>query len=366
MLRGLYTAVSGMETSQKKLDVISNNIANTNTSGFKKDLVVTETFPELLISKINGQLESKPHAREVDVQVERDGEAFRLNTGSGYFIAEGPQGKSYNSSSVFARDENGFLRTFVRDYEGRIDTSEGNYILDRQGERIQLEGGNLDVNSRGQLLVDGQEVADLLFRPGLGPKNNIIGTLNSGIGLDRIQTNFLQGGPEETGNTLDLAIEGSGFFRINTPDGQMYTRNGNFTLDSNGELVTKEGYHLLSLGGSILLDEDMRVEDLNISEEGTIYFGDEYFDEIDIVNIANVKDLRKYGQGYYRMEEGVEAQEEDFEGKILQGFLENSNVNPVEEMVDMITSLRLYESNQKVVQAYDDILQKAVNDIGRV
>lgn len=362
MLRGLYTAVSGMQTTQKKVDVISNNIANVNTTGFKKDVVVTESFPEVLIKKMNGNLRPEPYSRYISVDVDRDGQAINITTESGYFVSEGPMGKSYSSSSSFTIDEEGFLRTFVRDNGGEIDASKGNYILDSNGARIQVDDNNIDINNRGQVLVNGQEAADLLYRPGF----DVIGTLNSGLGLNRVQTYFTQGSPEETNNTLDIAIDGQGFFKVATPLGEMYTRNGNFTLNDNGEIVTKEGYFLLGELGSIILDEEFSLQNFQIAEDGAIILNGEFIDQIDIVNISNLKDLRKYGEGFYQFAEGSEIQAQDFRGKVLQGFLETSNINPIDEMVDMITSLRLYESNQKVVQAYDEILQKAVNDIGRV
>lgn len=351
-----------MQTTQKKLDVASNNMANVNTTAFKKDVVVTESFPEVLIQKINGHQQAEPYSRNVLVEVERDGEALRVSTDSGYFIAEGSLGRSYSSSTTFAPDEEGYLRTFTRDIEGRINTSQGNYILDTNGNRIQIEGNNVEVNQQGQLIANGQAVANLIFRPGF----NTIGTVNSGLRLEKMQTNFSQGGFEETTNPLDFAIEGNGFFRINTPQGEMYTRNGNFTLNNNGEIVTKEGYYLMGQYGSILLDQEFQLADFRIAEDGAVILNNQLIDQIDIANITNVDVLRKYKEGYYQVAEGMEAEMEPFEGKVMQGFLETSNINSIQEMVDMIKILRLYESNQKVVQAYDDILQKAANDIGRV
>lgn len=362
MLRGLYTAVSAMQTTQKKLDVASNNIANVNTTGFKKDVVVTESFPEVLIQKMNGQLPTEPYSRNISVEVERDGEALQLSTESGYFIAEGTHGKSYSSFTTFAVDEEGYLRTFTRDTQGKIDTSQGNYILDAGGNRVQVENNNIEVNQQGQLVSNGQAVANLLSRPGF----NTIGTINSGLRLEKMQTYFTQGGFEETSNPLDLAIEGDGFFRVSTPRGDMYTRNGNFSLNANGEIVTKEGYYLMGQYGSILLEDEFDITDFRIAEDGAVILNNEFIDQIDMVNITNVNILRKYGEGFYQIEEGMEAEVDGFQGKIHQGFLEASNTNPIQEMVEMITVLRNYESNQKVVQAYDEILQKAVNDVGRI
>ncbi|AKL93747.1 flagellar hook-basal body rod protein FlgF [Clostridium aceticum] len=362
MLRGLYTAVSAMQTTQKKLDVSSNNMANVNTTGFKKDVLISESFPEVLVKKINGSLPAEPYIGTLQVEVERDGEGFRLSTESGYFMAEGPLGTSHSSFTSFAVDEEGYLKTFTRDLHGRIDTREGNYILDANGNRILIEGNDIEVTQQGQVAANGQIVANLVTRPGF----NTIGTINSGLRMEKIQTYFTQGTMEETGNSLDLAIEGNGFFKVNTPMGEMYTRNGNFTLDNNGEIVTKEGYHLIGQLGSILIEEDFDIKDFRIGEDGAIVLNNQVIDFIDMINITNVNVLRKHGEGFYRVAEGGEIEAEPFEGRVLQGYLEASNINPVAEMVNMITVLRAYESNQKVVQAYDEILQKAVNEIGRV
>ncbi|AOY75594.1 flagellar hook-basal body protein [Clostridium formicaceticum] len=360
MLRGLYTAVSAMQTTQKKLDVASNNMANVNTTGFKKDVLISESFPEVLIKKINGDLPAEPYIRTLQVEVEKDGEGFLLSTEGGYFMAEGPLGTSHSSFTSFAVDEEGYLKTFTRDVHGKIDTTEGNYILDAGGNRILVEGNDIEISQQGQVVTNGQVVANLVTRPGF----NTIGTINSGLRMEKIQTYFTQGAMEETGNSLDLAIEGNGFFKVNTPMGEMYTRNGNFSLNNNGEIITKEGYYLMGQFGSILLAEDFDIKDFRIGEDGAVILNDQVIDMIETVNITNVNALRKYGEGYYTVAAEVEA--EPFEGRILQGYLEASNINPVAEMVNMITVLRLYESNQKVVQAYDEILQKAANEIGRV
>lgn len=364
MLRGLYTATSAMETSQKKLDVISNNMANINTNGFKRDVVVSQSFPETLMKKIHGELPAEPYSRDRTVQVERDGDAYRLYTEGGYFTSEGKLGKSYSSTTSFAVDEDGYLRTFSRDVNGQIITKNGNYILDSKGSRVQVDGGELDINERGQ--VDG---INLVYTSNIHPRTNIIGTINSGMRVDEIQTYFTQGKLEESGNPLDLALDGQGFFAIDSPEGQVYTRDGNFSLNDRGEVVTKDGYNLLGLNGPIVVDkgqEDFKLSNLAVTESGEILVNDELIDQIDLVHIKNIHDLRKYKHGYYKIADGMEEEFEEFEGRIMQGYQEGSNIHSVEEMVDMIASLRLYESNQKIVQTYDEILQKAVNEIGRV
>lgn len=358
MFRGLYTAVSGMQTSQKRLDIVSNNMANVNTTGFKKDVMVSEAFPEVLIKKINGQLPTEPININGSLEVNRDGETFNLTTERGFFTVNSPMGTSYSRELNFAVDGNGYLRTYSRNIEGRIDTSEGNFVLDGQGRRIQIENNNIDISPEGQLIANGTVVADLIHRPAF----DVIGTINSGRRFERTYINFTQGILEETGNSLNFAINGKGFFRVMTPEGEMYTRNGSFYLDQGGQVVTDEGYPLLGQNGNITLSGN----DFQLGSNGEIVVDGQVINRIDIVNILNVNDLDKYGQSYYLLTENVDIEAAPFEGEILQGFLEGSNINPINEMVDMINVMRAYESNSRVVKAYDDMLQRAVNEVGKL
>ncbi len=361
MFRGLYTAVSGMQTGQKRLDIASNNMANVNTTGFKKDIMVSEAFPEVLMKKINGHLPADPIKTNGNTEVSRDGNAFNLSTERGFFTVDSPMGKSYSRELSFALDDRtGYLRTSSRNIEGEIDASEGNFILDSLGRRIQIENNNdnIEVDPQGRLLVDGAIVANLIHKPAF----DIIGTINSGRRLDRVYTNFTSGPLEETGNSLDFAIDGKGFFKINTPEGQMYTRNGNFHLNQNGEITTDEGYQLLDRDDNSI---NLAGNDFHLASNGQIVVnGEEY--EIDIINILNLNDLEKHGQSYYGLKENVEIEVAPFEGEVLQGFLERSNINPINEMVEMINTMRDYESNSRVVKAYDEILQRAVNEVGKL
>ncbi len=355
MLRGLYTAVSAMQTTEKKIDVTANNIANANTTSYKRDVVISETFPEVLLQKINGRLPSEAFSM-APITIEQDGEAYQLSSDRGLFTVSSPLGTSYNRDIGFALDESGYLKTYSRNGTGAVDTSQGNYVLDSNGRAIHIEGDSFEVNAAGQIVSNGQVIADLINRGTI----NTIGTINGGLRISKIDTDFSQGTPEETGNSLDIALQGNGFFKVLTPRGEMYTRNGNFTVNSNGEIITAEGYFLSGQFGSILAEG----RDFTINEAGELILDNEVIDAIEIVDITNLSVLRKYGEGYFEMAEGTELETQAFNGKVLQGFLESSNVNTIKEMVEMINSYRNYESNQKIVKAYDDILQRAVNDIG--
>lgn len=355
MLRGLYTAASAMQTIEKKIDVTANNIANVNTTSFKKDVVISETFPEVLLQKINGKLPAEAFGR-TPIDVQRDGEAYQLASDRGLFSVKSPLGVSFSREIGFALDESGYLKTYSRNGLGDVDTSQGNLVLDSNGRAISIEGDSFEVTAEGEILSNGQVVASLINRGTI----NTIGTINGGLRISKIDTNFSQGALEETGNNMDLALEGKGFFKVLTPKGEMYTRNGNFTLNNNGEIVTSEGYYLVGQYGSILTEGN----DFSISEHGDIIINNEIVDRIEIVDITNLSVMKKYGESLFQITEGATIETSSFEGKVLQGFVESSNVNPIKEMVEMINGFRSYESNQKIVKAYDDILQRAVNDIG--
>lgn len=356
MFRGLYTATSAMQTNQIKLDVVSNNIANANTTGFKKDLVVSQAFPEKLISKINGKLEAEID-NNAPMDVVKDGNGFYLNTSKGFFTVDTPMGKSYNRSVRFAVDNDGYLKTYTRDIEKGIDTTTGSFILDKSGNKIKSPSKNISVNNNGQLLSNGQVVADLIYNP---PKN-VIGTINGGLRLDRIVTDFTEGQLTQTSNTMDFAIKGEGFFKIQTTNGLRYTRDGSFEINNKGELVNSRGYNVLGEKGPIKLSNNFKIK-----TDGSLYDGNNLIDKLSIANITNINGLRKEGENLYKAEENTSIQTKPFKGEVVQGFLENSNINTINEMVDMINVFREYESGQKVIKAYDDMLSKAVNEIGKV
>ncbi|KAB3539691.1 flagellar hook-basal body protein [Alkaliphilus pronyensis] len=357
MLRGLYTAVSAMQTTEKKMDVTANNMANVNTTSYKKDVVITESFPDVLLQKINGKI-SPEHFTNKPMVIEQQGDGYQLKTESGYFTVKTELGNSYNSEIRLAVDKSGYLRTFSLDPNGNIDTSNGNLVLNSAGQQIFVGEDPFQITENGQVVVNGQSVGSIINRG----YNNTIGTINGGLRLNHIEVNFSQGTLQETGNNLDIALKGTGFFKVFTPDGEMFTRSGSFTLNDNGEIITPEGYFLAGQWGSILADG----QDFQLTEKGEIIVNNEVVDQIEIIDIENTKSLRKHGLGFYYPEEGTEIEEREFTGEVLQGFLEASNIDPIREMIEMINTYRAYESNQKVISSYDEILKKATNEIGRI
>lgn len=256
MLRGLYTAYTGMLNQQQRLEVATNNLANATTVGFKKEGATSQAFDQCLAIKINDASES--------------------------FVNRG------------------------------------------------------------------------------------IGKLSLGVKIGETYRNYTQGSFRETGEPFDLALSGDGFFTISytNKSGQdftMYTRDGSFTLTKEGYLVTKDGDYVLGQGGSpIVLPTDQKI---TIETTGDIYVGDELIDHLMITDFEDYNYLEKFGENMYVQVNG--ATEKEAKGAVYQGYLEMSNVQVVEEMVNMIAVQRAYEAAQKVETSMDDILEQTVT-LGRL
>ncbi len=355
MFRGLYTSGASLITNNKKVDIITNNMANINTAGYKKDLVLTEAFEDVMVSKINGTTPYVDTKKFQGIEVENQDGAYKLSAKVGYFKVDTPAGVSYNSGLNLAVGEDGYLKTFHKDQRGNIDTTYGHKVVGKKGP-IKIEGKEFEVDESGNVLVGGEVVDSLITVP----HPRVIGTLSSGIKLERIETNYTQGQLMGTDNPLDFAIQGEGFFQVETPSGIKLTRNGSFKLSGEGVLVTSEGYEVQGFDGPILVEGS----ELAVNTFGEILVDGEVVDKFKLINVENLNDLRKIGDGLIEMEKGIEIEEIDFTGEVLQGHLENSNVDSIKEMIEMITLFRGYESNQKVVRAYDESIGRAVNDIG--
>lgn len=177
---------------------------------------------------------------------------------------------------------------------------------------------------------------------------------------------FSQGSLEGTNRPLDVAISGDGLFSVETPEGEAYTRDGRFTLNQQGILVTADGLPVLGEGGPIELNlqENSAIEIL-INGSGEILMEGNVINKLKIVSAQNPADFAKIGFNLFQLKPGIEATAlENVEVK--QGFLENSNVDSVSEMVAMIDLMHQYEVGQKMIRSQDAILGKAASDIGRV
>lgn len=266
MVKGLYTAYTGLVNQQHRLDVMTNNLANSATNGFKKEGTTTTTFGDAMAIKIK-------------------------------------------------------------------DTTD--YSL---------------------------------------PKN--LGYITPGVKIGENYTDYGQGPFRVTDNMYDVALDGDGFFAISFTNkagetSVKYTRDGAFTVNVNGYLVTKDGDFVLNQNGAMNSDPgegnyiqvDPNIE-LKIDEFGNLYQNDQLVGQIGVVDIVDYNFLEKYGENMSQLVEGGQVQAS--EAKVVQGTLEMSNVNVVSEMVEMITIARAFEANQKIVQTIDSTLEKAVNNLARL
>jgi len=174
-------------------------------------------------------------------------------------------------------------------------------------------------------------------------------------------TSFEQGDIETTGNVLDLAIQGEGFFKIMTPGGIRYSRSGVFRLDGEGRLTTAAGDAVQGQQGEIRIAG----KEIIVERNGVLRVDGQETDRLALITFPDPSSLRREGGGLFSLE-GRQQEQEVEAPVILQGHLEMSNVNQIEEMVNLIDALRTYEAYSKVIQYKDELKGKIINDLGRV
>lgn len=182
-----------------------------------------------------------------------------------------------------------------------------------------------------------------------------------------IEVDMSQGDIQTTGNELDLAITGDGFFKILTPEGIRYTRKGNFTLDSEGNLVTQDGNPVMGKTGIINIPmSDTSNDIIVINDQGLMSVDETIIDQLDIVNFDDYSGLVKAEKNLFINDSYNPEVEISNNTTVKQGYLELSNVNVAEEMVNMIHSMRAFESYQKALKAIDQMNNEAINQVGRL
>ena len=277
LFKAFYTVATGMIAQQRRTELLTNNLSNANTPGFKADQSTIRSFPDMLMSSVG-----KTNAP-----------------------ANQQAGSQYMSQ---------------------------------------------------------------------------VGALNTGIYMQETLPNYIQGQIYSTDLTTDMAlidgylpqnedgVTGSIFFRLAHPDGgEAYTRNGNFTLDGQGYLVNAQGLYVLSdTGQRIQLPND----DFRVDQDGAIFVNNQQVARVGVSFSANPNMLVKQDNGLLRTENGdalptaYGANGVSF--TLSQNYLENSNVDSGRTMTDLMTAYRAFEANQKVLQAYDRSMEKAVNEIGKL
>ena len=180
--------------------------------------------------------------------------------------------------------------------------------------------------------------------------------------LIAVRTDMSQGDIRSSGNDLDLAIFGKGFFKINTDNGMRYTRKGNFTLDPQGNLVTQNGNMVMGKAGPLNLSGN----EITIDGLGFVSIDGAVVGQLDIVDFENYDSLLKEGKSLFRNSPNEPEKVLSPDTRVKQGYVEISNVNVAEEMVSMIHSLRAFETYQKAIRAIDELNNQAINQVGRL
>lgn len=182
-----------------------------------------------------------------------------------------------------------------------------------------------------------------------------------GLGHTVSAIDFSQGTLQTTGNILDLAIEGDGFFTIQTKKGTAYTREGSFILNKNKELVTPQGDYVLGDGGKIIIDGTS----VTINQEGMIYVDENPVGKIKVTAFEKPQKLARSADGKYIDRDGAGAKK-TADYRVNSGYLEMSNVNAVREMTDMINIQRTFETYQKIIFTLQDMDKISTNRIGKL
>jgi flagellar basal-body rod protein FlgF len=211
------------------------------------------------------------------------------------------------------------------------------------------------------------------------------GAENSHVGIQGTYTNHKQGQLRPTKNPLDLALNGPGFFEVLTPGGVRFTRRGTFTINNDGKLVTDQGHPVLTkfqmpqglklkelaAQGSKIPQPNERLVDMNakgqitVNNFGEVFRGDQQIAELSVVEFKDLHALRKEGSSYYINANIGNMKGETGNTTVQQGYVEQSNVNAIQEMSELIRAHRHFESIQRVIKAYDNVVGREVNDIAK-
>jgi flagellar basal-body rod protein FlgF len=205
--------------------------------------------------------------------------------------------------------------------------------------------------------------------------NNLANANTTGFKQDKVdfedflinsnKPDFTQGAVRQTDRELDVAIQGPGFFKVQTPDGVAYTRDGSFHLDDQGNLVTGQGYPVLGDGGQIKVGQG--AGPIVIDSKGNVRAGESELGRLAVVDLESKDNLKGEGGSLYVWDGQGQAQEvEALDCETVQGHLEQSNVKVVVEMANMIECSRAFEAHLKAIQSMFEIDQKAAASVGRL
>jgi flagellar basal-body rod protein FlgG len=182
------------------------------------------------------------------------------------------------------------------------------------------------------------------------------------------RTDYTPGPLKATGNPLDLALNGKGFFTVESPDGTVFTRRGNFTLSPEGALVTQEGWPVQGTSGEIRLEDRSGGPNgpaFSVGDDGMVRVNGRDVGRLQITEFTDPDSLVKIGRGYFKAASADTGSASAQDVQVAQGFLEMSNVEAVQMMTEMIEILRGYESYQRVIRSIDETTARSITEVGR-
>jgi flagellar basal-body rod protein FlgF len=233
------------------------------------------------------------------------------------------------------------------------------------GMRARMRTLDAQSNNIANASTTGFKAERLVYSAVEALKKGATGTQNLVAGVETSSaTDFSAGSIRETGRSLDVAIDGDAFLQIQTPRGVRYSRAGNLTLNSDGQLVTPNGDLVVGEKGAITVP---KTGELSIGQDGTIASGGKSIDKLKLVRFENpTTALTKEGDALFNAT-GTEQPTNATNSKVMQGALESSNINPISEMVAMINNNREFDSLQKGVSLLmNDLGRKISSEIGKL
>lgn len=203
---------------------------------------------------------------------------------------------------------------------------------------------------------------------GTNSKGNSIGSISAGSAIDATQLDFRQGALNKTNSPLDVAINGEGFFVVEKETGEYYTRNGSFSLNQEGDLITNAGDKVLGENGrAINIDIEMgSLSDIIIAADGRIMQKEQEIDRLKIVDFEDKSKLRMMGNSLFKNIDKNQQPVELENCMVSQGYIESSNANIIESMINSITGARTYESLSSVIKSANSTVRQAVTQVGMV
>jgi flagellar basal body rod protein FlgG len=179
-------------------------------------------------------------------------------------------------------------------------------------------------------------------------------------------TNFQPGEFRVTNGTTDVAVDGKGFFEVQLPSGTTgYTRDGEFHIDAQGQLVTKEGYRVLGDGGPLVLDLNNHTQ-VSISATGEVSQGSDLKGRLRLTEFSNPRLLQRVSGGYFMAENANAGAAPSTASTLRQGMLESANTSVVMEMANLMSATRTFEANQRMAQIQDERMARTISELGNV